>query len=577
MVEPRPQRQLSAILAADVAGYSRLIGLDEEGTLARLKELRRTLIDPNISEHRGRIVNTMGDGLLVQFASAVDVVRCAVEIQREIANQHDKTDEDRRIEFRIGINVGDIVIDGDDIYGDGVNVAARLEALCEPGGMCVSSVVYEYVRDKLDIAFEDAGEQQLKNISRPVRVYKATISTAPERIAPPRSTKQSVAILPFVNMSGDPEQQYFSDGITEDIITELARFRPLNVIARNASFRFRGDNVDVVRAGRELGAHYLLEGSVRKQNDKVRITAQLIEASTGSHVWANKFDRMQDDLFAVQDQVVRTIVGTLAGRVRAVDVARAALKPPTSLAAYDCVLRASALPFTDRNAVAEVRRLSERAIELDPTYARAYTQLSVSYTMEWFRDLSASEAVLNKAYEIAKQALALDENDSYTYGLLGWIHLLRRSYDLAEMYYGRSMELNPNHPELMTGLGFVYGYMGKPDEGLIAFEQAKQIDPFFEPTWYWMEVGILHFMARRYEQAIASIKRSQSIVDAGHTYLAASYASMDRMDEARAHAAEAVRLSPELTIARFVARDPYKDADDLAHLVKAMRKAGLPE
>jgi adenylate cyclase len=294
--EQRVQRQLSAILAADVAGYSRLMGVDEEGTLARLKELRRTLIDPKITEHRGRIVKTMGDGLLVQFASAVDAMRCAGEAQREIAKQHGETAEDRRIEFRMGINVGDIVIEGDDIYGEGVNVAARLEGLSEPGGLCVTTAVYDQVRDKLDISFEDTGEHQLKNNARPVRAYRALMSPAQKSSAAAQPSKPSIAVPPFINMSGDPEQTYFSDGITEDIITELARFRPINVIARNASFRFRGDDIDVVRAGRELGAQYILEGSVRKLGNKVRITAQLIDAGTGSHVWANRFDTQEDYL-----------------------------------------------------------------------------------------------------------------------------------------------------------------------------------------------------------------------------------------------------------------------------------------
>jgi len=577
VAEHRAHRQLSAILAADVAGYSRLIGLDEEGTLTRMQELRRALIDPSIRDHRGRIVKLMGDGLLVQFGSVIDAVRCAIELQRKLTDWNDELDEEQRIRFRMGINLGDVIVDGDDIHGDGVNVAARLEGLAEPGGICVSSIVHDQVRDKIDIFFDDIGEQQLKNIARPVRIYKAQLATKSERTTPGTSEKPSIAVLPFVNMSGDPEQQYFSDGITEDIITELARFRPLKVIARNASFRFRGDNVDIFRAGRELGAQFLLEGSVRKLGNRIRITAQLIDARTGSHVWANKFDRNQEDLFAVQDQVVRTIVGTLAGRMRAVDAERAALKPPANLAAYDCVLRAFSLPFTDRSATSEVRRLSERAIELDPNYARAYAQLSVSYVMEWFRDFSTPATLLDNALQLADRALILDENDNFTYGLLGWIYMLRRSFDKAELLYRRSMELNSNQPDLMTGLGFLYGYMGRPDEGLALYQQSKEIDPYFEPSWYWMEIGILHFMAHRYEEAIVNLKRSPATIEAGHTYLAASYAWLGRLEEARAHAAEAVRLAPELTITRFVARDPYKNSEDLEHLIEGMRKAGLPE
>jgi TolB-like protein/Tfp pilus assembly protein PilF len=482
------------------------------------------------------------------------------------------------IQLRIGINVGDVIIEDGDVFGDGVNVAARVESIAPPGGIALTETAREQLGSKLELNFTDTGTHPLKNIQRPIRVFVFS-GDEPNtgRAEVTVSNKPAIAVLPFVNMSGDPEQVYFSDGITEDIITELARFRPLNVIARNASFRFRGDNVDIVRAGRELGAQYILEGSVRKMGNKVRITAQLIEAGTGSHVWANRFDRTQEDLFAVQDQVVSTIVGTLAGRLQAVDVQRAALKPPANLAAYDYVLRASALPFTDRAAVIEVRRLSEKAIQLDPNYARAHAQLAISYVMEWFRDYSTTEELVDQAYQSANHALILDENDSATHTLLGWIHMLRRSHDLSELFFKRSMELNANHPVLMTGLGFLYGYMGQPDRGLILYEQAKITDPYFEPTWYWMEVGILHFMAHRYEQAIAHLKRSAIINEAGHAYLAASCAFLNKVEEAHAHATAATRIAPELTISRFVARDPFRHGEDLDHLILGFRKAGLPE
>jgi adenylate cyclase len=306
--------------------------LNEEGTLARSKELRRSIVDPKIAEHRGRILKTMGDGLLVQFGSVVDAVRCAADIQRFMIEQQAGTAGDQRIEFRMGINVGDIVIDGDDIHGDGVNVAARLEVLSEPGGVCVSASVHDQVRDKLDWSFEDTGEQQLKNIARPVRVYRIR-GTPRVAIQTPKGDKPSIAVLPFTNISGDPEQAYFSDGITEDILTELSRFRVLSVIARNSSFRFRGEDVDVVRVGRELGVQYVLEGNVRKMSHNIRITAQLIDASTGHHLWAERFDRAEDEIFAVQDKVVSTIVGTLIRRLQAAGVEKALRKPPQSLAA----------------------------------------------------------------------------------------------------------------------------------------------------------------------------------------------------------------------------------------------------
>jgi adenylate cyclase len=577
-VAERVPRQLSAILAADIAGYSRLIGLDEEGTLARLKDLRRTVIDPQTIEHRGRIIKTMGDGLLVQFASAVDAVRCAVEVQREIAKQHGETDEERRIEFRIGINIGDIVIDGDDIYGDGVNVAARLEGLSEPGGIYVSGGVYDQVRDKLDLSFEDTGEHQLKNIARPMRVYRIT-GTPRVAIRTPKGTpdKPSIAILPFTNMSGDPEQTYFSDGITEDILTELSRFRALSVIARNSSFRFRGQDVDVVRVGRELKVQYVLEGSVRKIGNKIRITAQLIDATTGSHVWADRFDRTPDEIFAVQDEVVRMIVGTLAGRLQAVGVEEALRKPPASLAAYDCVLRADALPFGNPDDRAEARRLSERAIELDPTYGRAYTQLGISYHVEWLNDYSGSKVSLDQAFSLANRAVALDGNDSAAHTFLGVIHMYRHSYDLAEHCFQKAIALNPHRPVVMACLGMLYGYLGKPEEGIAYYQQAKLIDQFYDPTWYWPFLGMLHFIAGRYDEAIIHFSRSPDMPAWVHGNLAACYALMNQNDDARHHAAETLRLAPDFSAIRLLEKQPFKQLSDRDRLLDGLRKAGLPE
>jgi adenylate cyclase len=371
--EQRAQRQLAAILAADVAGYSRLIGLDEEGTLVRLKDLRRNLIDPKINEHRGRIVKTMGDGLLVQFASAVDAVRCAVEVQREIAKQHGETDEERRIEFRIGINIGDIVIDGDDIHGDGVNVAARLEGLSEPGGIYVSAGVHDQVRDKLDIAFADAGEQQLKNIARPVRVYNVSVAPAKQKPSLPLPSKPSIAVLPFQNMSGDPEQEYFADGVVEEIITALSRFRQLFVIARNSTFTYKGRAVDVKQVGREVGVRYVLEGSVRKSANKVRITGQLIDTATGAHLWADRFDGAVEDIFDLQDQVTARVVGAIAPKIEEAEIERAKQKPTESMDAYDQFLRGMTNLYKwTREGNEKALAHFYRAIDLDPNYAAAY-------------------------------------------------------------------------------------------------------------------------------------------------------------------------------------------------------------
>src|SRR5262249_40985548 len=374
-------RRLAAILAADVAGYSRLMGDDEEGTLARLKAMRRELADPKIKEHHGRIVKTTGDGLLLEFASVVDAVRCAVEVQREMAERNADVPPDRRLELRIGINLGDIIKDGRDIYGDGVNVAARLEALAEPGGICVSRVVRDQVRDKLDFAFEDMGEQQVKNIARPVRIHRVLLSTQSGPSKPVVETakepalalpdKLSIAVLPFQNMSGDPEQEYFADGMVEEIITALSLIRWLFVIARNSSFTYKGQAVDVKQVGRELGVRYVLEGSVRKAGGRVRITAQLVEATNGAHLWADRFDGSLEDAFDLQDKVAISVAGVIEPALQAAETARSAHRPTNDITAYDLYLRAYAMTLSSAKQVHEALRLLDQAIARDPRYGPA--------------------------------------------------------------------------------------------------------------------------------------------------------------------------------------------------------------
>ena len=377
-------RRLAAILAADVAGYSRLMGADEEGTLAALKEIRRELADPKIKEHRGRIVKTTGDGLLLEFASVVDAVRCAVEVQREMAERNAEVPTEKRIQFRMGINLGDIIKDGRDIYGDGVNVAARLEALAAPGGICVSRVVRDQVRDKLDFAFEDLGEQQVKNIARPVRVYRvhelgaaAKSPLGPASPLLPLPDKPSIAVLPFANMSGDPEQEYFADGMVEEIITALSRIRWLFVIARNSSFTYKSQSVDVKQVGRELGARYVLEGSVRKSGNRVRITGQLIDAITGAHLWADRFDGSLEDVFDLQDKVAFNVAGVIEPALQAAETARSVNRPTNDLTAYDLYLRAYAIYLASRSRIPDALQILDQAIERDPEFglARAFAAL----------------------------------------------------------------------------------------------------------------------------------------------------------------------------------------------------------
>jgi TolB-like protein/class 3 adenylate cyclase/Tfp pilus assembly protein PilF len=576
------QRRLSAILAADVVGYSRLMGLDEAGTLAALNAHRVELLDAAIAEHEGRIVKLVGDGVLAEFASIVNAVACAAAVQRGMRERNADVPQERRIEYRIGVNLGDVIAEGDDIFGDGVNVVARLESIAPPGGIAVSATVRDHVGNRLDLRFVDMGARTLKNIEQPVHVYAVSLDAARDEpaFAPARQSapeKPSVAVLPFANMSGDEEQRYFSDGITEDIITELARFRQLHVLARNSSFRYRGRDMDVVQVGRELGVGYLLEGSVRRLGGRVRITAQLIEAASGRHLWAERFDRSEEDIFAVQDKVVRTIVGTLIGRLQAAAAEVAKRKPPASLAAYEYVLKADALPFFDPAAETEARKLYRKAIEIDPDYARAYALLAINYYQEWDREIGASDALLDEALALARRSVALDENDGMCQSSLGLVYLNRKAFDLAEHHYRKAVELTPNSSPLLAAQGSCYGYLGDTERASGCFAEAKLLDPQFDPSWYWPAVGVVHFIARRYLDAIAALERSPVMPSWVHAYLAASCALTGVSDRAAAHVTELLRREPQASASRFAAKEPYRRESDRKHLIDGLRRAGLPE
>ena len=433
MIEERVRRRLAAILAADVVGYSRLMGEDEAGTLVALKARRREVVSPLVTEHHGRIIKVMGDGVLIEFASAVDAVTCAVEIQRHFFEANQSLPQERRIVLRIGIDLGDVIVEGSDIYGDGVNIAARLEALAEPGGICLSGKMYNEVRSKGGHAFEDMGDVALKNIAHPVRVFKVSTSAEPPGadISLSLPTKPSIAVLPFTNMSGDPEQRYFADGITEDIITELSRARGLFVIARNSSFSYRDKAVDVRRIAHELNVRYIVEGSVRRMAARIRITAQLIDAVSGNHLWSERFDRNIDELFAIQDEVTQTIVSTMRGRLEDAEIWNASRKRTDSLSAYDCLLRGVEQlraygPDVNRRA----RELFEQAVALDPKYALAHAYLALSLVIENGYG-NASADIKQRALDTAMAAVRLDPRESRCHIFLGQVHRLRDEYDLA--------------------------------------------------------------------------------------------------------------------------------------------------
>src|SRR5712691_3744711 len=500
----RVERKLMAILAADVAGYSKLMGADEEGTLARLKAHRHRLVDPKITKHRGRIIKTTGDGLLAEFPSAVDAVRCAVEVQRGMIAGNVDVPPKKKFRFRVGINVGDIMLHGGDIFGDGVNVAARLENLAEPGGICVSGRVQEDVRDKLDIAFEDMGEQKLKNIARPVRVYRVRLNEAISRAEPALTLpdKPSIAVLPFQNLSGDPGQEYFADGITEEITTALARLRGFFVIARNSAFTYKGRTVDVKQIGRELGVRYVLEGSVRKVGRRVRIGVQLADAGTGREIWAERYERALAGLFTLQDEIAASVVVAVEPQLYAAESERVQQKSPGRLDAWDFVIRAlSHMWRLTRNDNAAALDLLSAALRLDPTYARAlglHAWLSLWHVHNGFSTAGLA-ATLPSAAERARAAVASDRNDAWARLALGFAHMYRREHTDAIEELHAALDLNPNFALGHSCLGLTLAYGGKGDEAVGCFEQAMRLsprDPFF--SVFAGARAFAHFMAGDY-------------------------------------------------------------------------------
>jgi len=592
MAKPHIERRLAAILAADVASYSRLMGADEEGTLAALKAYRREIIDPKIKEHSGRIVRIIGDGLLVEFASVVAAVRWAVDVQRAMSERNSGLPQEKRIEFRMGINAGDIIIDDADIWGDGVNVAARLEALAEPGGICVSARVQEDVHGSIEIAFKDLGEQQLKNIVRPVRVYrvdlKGATKTAPT-LQPPH--KPSIAVLPFHNMSGDPEQEYFADGMVEEITTALSRTRWLFVIARNSSFTYKGRAVDVKQVGRELGVRYVLEGGVRKSADRVRITAQLIDASTGAHLWADRFDGSLEGIFALQDQVTASVVGAIAPRLAQAEVERARLKPTESLDAYDYFLRGIAsLQSWTMGSNDEALRLFNKAIELDPHFASAYGMASWCYARRkgsrWMVDRVQETA---ETARLARCVAELGWDDAIALAWGGFaLAYVAHDVEGGAALIDRALRLNPNLAEAWHFSGWARIYLGEPEVAIEHLAHAMRLSPL-DPIIFVAQMGaaFAHFFAGRYDDAsswaekalAASSPRLQEKPGYYPALLiaAASNALAGRLAEARSAIARSLELNPAPSISNLKKQIPLRRSEDLARYAEGLRKAGLPD
>jgi len=580
------ERRLAAILAADVAGYSRLMGIDEEGTHRDLKAHCHELVEPKIQQHRGRIIKNTGDGFLAEFTSVLDAVRCAAEIQQGMTVRNAKRPGDRRIEFRIGVHQGDIITDGGDIFGDGVNVAARLEGIADPGGICLSARVQEDVRGKLDLAIDDIGQQQLKNIERPVRVYRILSEGKATKFRPALALpdRPSIAVLPFQNMSGDPEQDYFADGIVEEIITALSRFRQLFVIARNSSFTYKGRAVDVKEVGRELGVRYVLEGSVRRAANRVRITAQLIDAKTGGHLWAHRFDGTPEDIFDLQDQVTASVVGAIIPKLEEVEFNRIKFKPTESLDAYDYYLRA--LTYFNQwtnESIDEALKLLNRAIELDPEFASAHGLAAWCYTRRrqshWMKDHPYEMAELER---LARRAIALANDDAVALHSGGWalVHV-GGSVEEGAAAINRALTLNPNMTNAWHVSGWMNIYIGDPDKAIEHFAHAMRLNPL-DPIFHRMQIGTIaaHLLAGRYEQAALF---AQAALQQHPNYLpllrvaAASYALAGKMSEVKKAVTRICQLDSGSVLSRAVDFAPFRRPEDISMYRDALQKAGLPE
>jgi adenylate cyclase len=552
--EERVERRLAAILAADVAGYSRLMERDEAGTLARLRNLRRDLIDPKIAEHKGRIVKTTGDGVLVEFASVVDAVRCAVEMQQAIRGRNSGVAADTRIEWRIGINLGDVIVEDGDLYGDGVNIAGRLEGIAEPGGICVSGIVHDQVQGRLDCALADIGEQSLKNIARPVRVYRVGPKSPLADLPPasptlPLPDKPSIAVLPFQNMSGDPEQEYFADGMVEEIITALSRIRWLFVIARNSTFTYKGQAIDVKRVGRELGVRYVLEGSVRKAGTQVRITGQLIDALTGTHLWTDRFDGSLEDVFDLQDRVALSVAGVIEPALQAAETARSADRPTSDLTAYDLYLRAYAMVWSSARQTPGALRLMEQAIGRDPCYGPALAWAAFC-CFRLLRDGRSEEPEADrlKGADFARRALEVAGDDSGV--------LVNAAQALA--YFGedigammalvdRAMALNPSYARGWHISGTLRMWAGQPDVAIEHVGAALRLSPRARVGSSILVIGAAHFFSRRFDQAVPklvlAIQEDPNYAQP-YRHLAACYTHMGRLNDAREVIARLRSITP---------------------------------
>ncbi len=583
MAEQRVQRRLAAIVAADVVGYSRLMGADEAGTRARFNDQLDEVVRPAIDEHRGRLVKTMGDGFLIEFGSVVDALQCSVDIQNVVAVRQNREPDERKILLRIGIHLGDVIVEDDDIHGDGVNIAARLEGLAEPGGICVSDMVHTGVRNKLSLDFVDLGKQSLKNIADPLEVFQVVLHAATTEDSAALDAvfrRPAVAVLPFDNLSADPEQSYFADGLTEDIITALSLWRSFPVIARNSTFAYKGTAPDVRKVGEELGARYVVEGSVRRAGKRVRVTAQLINAETGHHIWAESYDRELEDIFALQDEIARQIATIIEPAIERSEHRRIATKPPSDLAAWEFCVRGFAHIYElTREANEKAREMFRRAIELDPQYCRAHTGLAFSYG----RDLRFFGAPDRQEWhrlglESAQRAVALDETDAEARTMLVRFYQSGGGrIDDAIAEARKAVQLNPHNADVNNIMGSSLSTASaRYEEGIPWFERALQLNPS-DPQHqvFTVQLALAHLGAGRFEVAAKLARealRRQPDFTEGVVTLASSLGYLGRGDEARAAIEGHEKTAPEFIDQHVTYAPELKDC-----LLKGLRKAGLIE
>ena len=567
-----------------MVGYSRLMESDERGTLARLRAHRIELIDPAIAKNQGRIIKTTGDGMLVEFQSVADAVRCAVEVQERMRRRNADVPTDRRIEFRIGINLGDIIFEDGDIYGDGVNIASRVEQLAEVGGICVTAAVHHQVDGRVDVDFEDLGEKLLKNISRPVRVYRVAPSggdghPAASGKAPAAQTgvvKPTVAVLPFANMSGDPEQEFFVDGLTEDILTELSRRRELFVISRTSTFVYKGKSANLREVAQKLGARYLVEGSVRKASDRLRVTVQLIDTASDAHIWAERYDRKLDDVFAIQDEITSAIVATLPGRLEAAQHDQLARLKPSNLAAYECVLAAKVLHHRSTREDNEAAlRLVDRALRLDPDYAHAHAWrgciLGQAWGYGWCKDKDATFSEVG--FELSR-AVTLDDNDADVHRILAAVAIVQNDMSRARYHQDRALALNPNYDLVVVQMGELFTWLGQSEEGVEWIRKAMKLNPH-HPARFWSHLGRAYFVGRQYAPAVEAFMHLATMDASQHAFLAACYGWLGDRTAAAAHVSRVRELDSKLTAESLLETMHYANDADLQHLREGLVRAGM--